>query len=172
MIYDQPDQTRRGEHFAMKDNMSYSTTTVRDRRHREDVPERESGDIPEEGHQLEAAHAAGIIHNLPVQTARREQFAMNDNAAYSTVAKDRRCREGDTERESGEELLLETAGMIYNRSEQAAGGEQFAMNDNMAYSTAARDRRCREGATERESGDIPEEEEALVYKLIFDAKYY
>ena len=148
-IYDQPVQAPSGEQFAMDDNMAYSTTVARDRRHREGVTVRESGDILVE-EQLETNE---VICDRPEQAAGREQFAMNDNMAYSTtIGRNRRCR-GVTERENVEEVLLETAtSVIYNRPEQAAGGEQFAMNDNAAYSTLARDRRQREGATKRENG--------------------
>ena len=143
-IYDRPAQAPSGEQFAMDDNMAYSTTVARDRRHREGVTVRESGDILVEDE---------VICDRPEQAAGKERFAMNDNMAYSTtIGRDRRCR-GVTERENVEEVLLETATrVIYNRPEQAAGGEQFAMNDNAAYSTLARDRRQREGATKRENG--------------------
>ena len=164
------DQAPSGEQFAMDDNMAYSTTVARDRMCRKGVTVRESEDIPEEEHQLEIA---GVICDRTEQAARGEQFAMDDNMAYSTtVARDRRCREGVPESHIPEEGQLETAEVIYDRPEQAARGEQFAMNDNISYSTVARDRRCRKGATERESENIPKEEGALVYTLIFDAKYY
>ena len=81
-------------------------------------------------------------------------------------AKDRRCREGETEREIEEEL--ETAGVIYDRPVQAAGRKQFAMNDNMAYSTTiAKGRRCR-GVTVKESGHIPEEGQLETTEVIYD----
>ena len=156
-IYDRPEQAAGEEQFAMSDNMSYSTV-ARDRRSREGATEER---------QLETD---GAIYDRPVQAPSGEQFAMDDNMAYSTtVARDRMCREGVTVRESEdipeEEHQLETAVVICDRTEQAARGEQFAMDDNS-------DRRRREGVPERESGDIPEEEGALVYTLIFDAKYY
>ena len=144
MIYDQPDLTMREEHFAMNDNMSYSTV-ARDRRHREDETEIESREIPLE--------TAGVISDRPEQATGGE-LAMNENMSHSTVARDRRCRaKGVTERESEdipEKREQEAAGVIYDRPEQVVGGEQFAMNDNLSY---PRDRRCRDGE------DIPEDGE-------------
>ena len=49
-------------------------------------------------------------------------------------AKDRRRREGETERENGQQPEAAEV-MMNDRPEQAAGGEEFAMNDNTAYST-------------------------------------
>ena len=90
----------RGEQFAMNDNMSVA---------REGATERESENIPEERHQLEAAVA---IYDQPEQSSEGEELAINDNMAYSAVAGDRRHREDGTERGSRdipEERQLETA---------------------------------------------------------------
>ena len=151
VIYEQPEQTTGRQSIAMNVNQAYSTVT-RDRRCKEGRVERESGDIQVERLQLETVE---MIRNPAVGG---EQIAMNVNQAYSTVARDRRCKEDGTERESGdmpnERLRLETVELIQNR----AGGEQIAiMNDNMAYSTVARDKRQRESEAEMESGNLPEE---------------
>ena len=50
---------------------------------------------------------------------------------------------GATERESGnipEEGQRETAGVINDQPEQAARGEEFAMTDDMSYSTVSDDK--------------------------------
>ena len=168
VIYDRPEQAAGREKFAMN-NMAYSTTIARGRRHRQGVTEIESGDIPEEG-QLETTE---VICDQPEQAARGDEFPMNDNISYSTLARDRRQREGATKRENGEELLLETATVIYDKPEQAAGArEQFSMKDNMAYSTTTttigKDRRHREDVPVKESEDIPEEERGETTRVIYD----
>ena len=135
VLNDQPNWTARGKHI---DNMTYSTVA----RDRENETTRESEYITE----LE------VIYEQPEQTTGREPVAMNVNQAYSTVT-DRRCKEDDAERESGdiqvEGLQLGTVEMTRN----PAGGDQIAMNVNQAYSTVT-DRRCKEDDAERESGDI------------------
>ena len=134
----------------MNVNQAYSTVT-RDRRCKENEAERESGDIQDEVLQLETVE---ITRN----PAEGEQIAMNVDQVYSTVSKDRKCKEDRAERESGdmpnERLRLEPVELIQNR----AGGEQIAvMNDNMTYSTVARDKRQRVSEAEMESGNLPEE---------------
>ena len=102
VIYDQPVRAAKEEQFAIKRC-------------------RDGEDIPENGEQETAVEIA----DQPEQAAREEEIPMNDNISYSTVASDRRCREGATARENEhipEEGERETAEVISDRSEQAAGG--------------------------------------------------
>ena len=144
VLNDRPSLTAGGEHIAMNGNSAYSTVA----RDRENETMREREDITEKG-QLE------VIYEQPEQTTGRQSMAMNVDQVYSTVTRDRRCKEDGAERESGdiqiERLQLETVEMTRNPAE----GEQIAMNVNQSYSTVARDRRCKEDGTERESGDMP-----------------